>query len=512
MGALSVPNGALNTPRGLRFGPDGHLYVASENNDSVIRFQVSGGNVIFDRVFVSSGSGGLRKPGALLFRNGSLLVSSRDSNEVLSYHATTGAFQGAVVPAGQGGLLRPHRPIAGCAGQLLVGGREEILRYGPASQAAFTVSLSSPSALPVTVDYATANGTAIAGSDFTAASGTLTFAPGQTTRTILVQTHRRCGRRSAPRRSPSTCPTRSAASSPTARASARSSTTTPRPSSTSSTTAARDRTYEYGATGDGRRELRPEQRQHRPARRRQHRRRRQGLGRRRQQEGLRLQRQRPPARLLDRRRLDRRQPRSRASPPTAPTSGSSTPSRTRSIAYTGAASRLSGSQNAASSFSLNSGNKDPKDIVTDGTSLWVVNDATTDKVFKYTLAGSLARQLDDHRRRRQPDRHHARPRQRQRHLDRRQRHRPGLPVRQRRQAAPPAAKPPSTSFALAAGNTNPQGIADPPARSVAGLTTSDTMDLPDTRHARNRAAIDFLLANLDATDLTKPRRPRPAWL
>ena len=35
--------------------------------------------------------------------------------------------------------------------------------------------------------------------------------------------------------------------------------------------------------------------------------------------------------------------------------------------YTGAASRLSGSQNAASSFSLNSGNTSPKDIVTDGT-------------------------------------------------------------------------------------------------------------------------------------------------
>ena len=71
--------------------------------------------------------------------------------------------------------------------------------------------------------------------------------------------------------------------------------------------------------------------------------------------------------------------------------------------YTGAASRLSGSQNAASSFSLNSGNTNPKDIVTDGTSLWVVNDGTTDKVFKYTLAGSLLGQLD-HRRRPTPAR------------------------------------------------------------------------------------------------------------
>jgi hypothetical protein len=57
--------------------------------------------------------------------------------------------------------------------------------------------------------------------------------------------------------------------------------------------------------------------------------------------------------------------------------------------YAGAATRLSGSQIAADNFRLNSGNRAPKDIVTDGTSLWVVNDASTNKVFKYTVDGSL---------------------------------------------------------------------------------------------------------------------------
>ena len=38
----------------------------------------------------------------------------------------------------------------------------------------------------MTVRYATANGTATAGSDYTAISGTLTFAPGQLTQTIAV--------------------------------------------------------------------------------------------------------------------------------------------------------------------------------------------------------------------------------------------------------------------------------------------------------------------------------------
>jgi hypothetical protein len=50
----------------------------------------------------------------------------------------------------------------------------------------FTVTLSAASGQTVTVNYATANGTAIAGSDYNAASGTLTFAPGATTQTIAV--------------------------------------------------------------------------------------------------------------------------------------------------------------------------------------------------------------------------------------------------------------------------------------------------------------------------------------
>jgi chitinase len=50
----------------------------------------------------------------------------------------------------------------------------------------FTVSLSSASTSQVTVNYATANGTATAGSDYTATSGTLTFAPGMTSQTVNV--------------------------------------------------------------------------------------------------------------------------------------------------------------------------------------------------------------------------------------------------------------------------------------------------------------------------------------
>ncbi|HEV8251466.1 MAG TPA: Calx-beta domain-containing protein, partial [Gaiellaceae bacterium] len=49
-----------------------------------------------------------------------------------------------------------------------------------------TVTLSSATSSAVTVNYATANGTATAGSDYTAKSGTLTFAAGTTTQTISI--------------------------------------------------------------------------------------------------------------------------------------------------------------------------------------------------------------------------------------------------------------------------------------------------------------------------------------
>lgn len=54
------------------------------------------------------------------------------------------------------------------------------------TDAAFTVTLSAAAADDVTVDYATSNGSARAGSDYTAANGTLTVTAGDTEASIVV--------------------------------------------------------------------------------------------------------------------------------------------------------------------------------------------------------------------------------------------------------------------------------------------------------------------------------------
>ena len=57
---------------------------------------------------------------------------------------------------------------------------------GDDSSIAFTVTLDEAASGTVTVDYATADGSAEAGDDYTAASGTLSFAAGETSKTISV--------------------------------------------------------------------------------------------------------------------------------------------------------------------------------------------------------------------------------------------------------------------------------------------------------------------------------------
>jgi hypothetical protein len=66
------------------------------------------------------------------------------------------------------------------------------------------------------------------------------------------------------------------------------------------------------------------------------------------------------------------------------------PAGDRVYRFAGGALLRTGRVTPTSSFALNAGNLDAKDLVTDGTSIWVVNDTlAADRVFKYSVAGVL---------------------------------------------------------------------------------------------------------------------------
>jgi hypothetical protein len=115
-------NGPLNAPTGVLFGADGDLYVASFNNDRVLRYDGTTG--AFVGTLVSAGSGGLDGPDAGMAwgPDGHLYVPSFFNHSVLRYDEETGASLGAFVPSGQGGLINPRTVVFRQDGTALVSG------------------------------------------------------------------------------------------------------------------------------------------------------------------------------------------------------------------------------------------------------------------------------------------------------------------------------------------------------------------------------------------------------
>lgn len=220
-------DGGLTHAISMSFGPDGNFYVVhlkrGEANSSVLRFHgpsatapgtamPSAGNSGAD--FVPAGSGGMRSPLAALFGpdgngdgNLDLYVASADTTGQLKgqnktatvkrYDGATGAFIDTLVPEGSGGLDDPsfmtftetdpvtlaYRPRVSIGDVTKAEGKN-----GQSTFFTFTVTLSTIFNQPITMSFGTVAATAtVDDKDFVPLTGTLTFSPGEFSKTITIQ-------------------------------------------------------------------------------------------------------------------------------------------------------------------------------------------------------------------------------------------------------------------------------------------------------------------------------------
>ena len=118
-----------------------------------------------------------------------LWVSNRDGDEVLVFDGTSGAYLATPVTTGLGGLDDPKGLAFDPNGNLLVvdNGNDRILRLACLAGRLHPQPFIAH-AVEVVADFSTVDETATGGADFISSSGTITFEPGVTTRTIVVPT------------------------------------------------------------------------------------------------------------------------------------------------------------------------------------------------------------------------------------------------------------------------------------------------------------------------------------
>lgn len=91
LGTLVGPGTALNGPdAGMTFGPDGHLYVPGFYSNAVHRYDVQAGTTLAP--FVAAGSGGLSRPRMLRFRSDGWLYVTSWANSGLKRFDASGQF------------------------------------------------------------------------------------------------------------------------------------------------------------------------------------------------------------------------------------------------------------------------------------------------------------------------------------------------------------------------------------------------------------------------------------
>jgi hypothetical protein len=118
-----------------------------------------------------------------------LAVSCGKSNSADSGSGSVGGGGGGGggTPNIQSANLLCQSPTVGSGSVLLYANSASVTEMGTANVTLnFTINLTSASSDPVTVEYQTSDSTGVAGTDYVATNGTITFAPGATVQTIPV--------------------------------------------------------------------------------------------------------------------------------------------------------------------------------------------------------------------------------------------------------------------------------------------------------------------------------------
>ena len=139
------PASPVDSAYSAAMGPDGLLYVTSQDTHSVERYDPTDNSYI--GTFVSTGSGGLTDPHGLAFGpDGNLYVVSNNTDEILRYHGTSGAF----IDVFATGLSSAQTLAFGPGGDLYVvdaGGLGPVRRYDGTTGSYIGV-FATPSAAP----------------------------------------------------------------------------------------------------------------------------------------------------------------------------------------------------------------------------------------------------------------------------------------------------------------------------------------------------------------------------